>query len=86
MNELDKIRAAGYIACLQWAISDDDVMRVFCADSGLRFTTFTDFRSRSPLDKMIDEATGMYAEYVKKFVPWFNEHIWGEEPPKGALK
>ena len=37
--------------------------------------------ARTPLDQMIDDATGANAAIVSKFVSWFNENIWGDITP-----
>lgn len=81
-SELEKIKAAAYIGCLQWALSEDEVMREFSRDTGTMIVT----KPGSPLERMIDQVTRVNEQVIERFIPWFNENVWGEEPPPGALR
>ena len=61
-----------YFSCLQWAIGEPDILAAFKADTGMSYSP-----PRCGLDAMIDEATGLKEEFIKKFVAWFNENVWG---------
>lgn len=67
-----------WLDCLHWAIGHDEIRAGFEADTGARWPG-----PRTPLDRMIDEATGFkfdQEEYFRKFIVWFNENVWGEVP------
>lgn len=73
--ELNPVMAGAWISCLQWAITHDEIMKQFTADTGISYSA-----PRSGLERMIDDATGIKGEVVVKFVDWFNANIWGWEP------
>ena len=59
--------------CLLWAIDSPAIRQRFKSDTGLDFVQ----RRESVIDRMIDEACGVNAVIVDKFVDWFNANIWG---------
>ncbi len=61
-----------WMDCLHWAIGDEKILDSFSADTGCRYHA-----PATPLDKMIDDATGHGKDFIEKFIPWFNENIWG---------
>jgi hypothetical protein len=70
-----------YFSCLHWAIGEKGILDSFQEDTGVLFP-----RPRTRIEKMVDSATGFdqKKEFVRAFVPWFNEWVWGkmsgEEP------
>jgi hypothetical protein len=62
-----------WASCLMWAVNDPDAIAAFREDTGCKFQP-----ARNGLDRMIDEATGAEAAFVKAFVEWFNSNVWGE--------
>lgn len=66
-----------WLSCLQWAIGVDDIRASFEQETGMRFV-----RARTPIDSMIDEATGIHEAYIRQFVEWFNVNIWGSSVSK----
>ena len=65
--------------CVLWAMAQEEVVSRFTADTGLKLS-----RPTSPLDQMIDEATGYRTAVLGKFVEWFNVNVWGDYPPVKA--
>lgn len=63
-----------WYSCLRWAVGEKEIMGRFTAETGIKFHPET-----SPLDWMIDDATGANKDFVFKFCDWFNENIWGNE-------
>ena len=70
----DPLMRLAWADCLRWAVSDPDVLAAFRAATGNQWTP-----GASPLDRMIDEASGAEAAFVRAFVVWHNETIWGDE-------
>lgn len=73
----EAILTYGWLGCVNFAVQDDDVRAAFEKESGLKFPA----AGRMPLDRMIDEATGLegrQAEYFRAFVLWINENLWGD--------
>jgi len=66
--------APAYFGCLRWALGKEEILNQFEKDTG-KFILI----ARSGLDKLIDESTGFdpSADFLRAFVPWFNEWIWG---------
>ena len=73
------LQAIAWRDCLMWAINSPEIRAKFTGVTGISFPT----PATTPLDAMIDEATGHYREVVDRFVDWFNEWIWGENPWAG---
>ena len=63
-----------YFGCLHWAVGEKGILDSFMADTGVSFP-----RPRSGIEQAVDRATGFdqNKEFVQKFIPWFNECVWG---------
>jgi hypothetical protein len=61
-----------WLGCLSWALTNPQVLEQFEKSTGFKRN-----HARSPIERMIDEATGMQAEYFAAFAKWMNENIWG---------
>jgi hypothetical protein len=68
------VMAAMWVSCLHWAIGYPVILAAFKADTGLSWTP-----ARTPLDRMIDEATVADHAFIAAFVPWFDANVWGDE-------
>jgi hypothetical protein len=68
------VMAYMWVGCLHWAIGYPDILAAFKADTGVSLTP-----ARTPLDRMIDEATGADKAFIEAFVPWFHANVWGDE-------
>lgn len=64
--------APAWASCMQWAIGNDDIRAAFDADTGNHYEA-----PKTALDRMVDDATGHGSAYIKAFVEWANEHVWG---------
>lgn len=66
--------APAYFGCLRWALQFDPILESFKEVTGKNIPA-----SRSPIEKLVDEACGINhgEEFIKAFVPWFNEQVWG---------
>jgi hypothetical protein len=67
------IMAQAWVDCLRWSVTEPEMLAAFRADTGCDFTP-----GLTPIDRMIDEATGRQRAFVEQYVAWFNENIWGE--------
>lgn len=61
-----------WIGGLHWALGEPDVLASFRRETGNCWS------SGRGINKMIDEATGADAEFIKQFAAWFNENVWGD--------
>lgn len=68
---------ASWVGSLRYALSREDVMVAFREQTGNRWQP-----GRTPIDQMIDQATGTDLVFIRAFAKWHNEHIWGEEDGK----
>lgn len=67
------IMAPMWLGSLQYALSQDDFLAAFRAETGNQWTP-----PRNPLDTMIDAATGAERDFFRAFAKWHNVNIWGE--------
>lgn len=69
----DPIMIFAWTACLRYVVGSAERMAEFRADTGMNYTA-----PRSPLDSMIDDATGATHAYVMAIARWMNANVWGE--------
>ena len=62
--------APAWLSAVTWAATD--LKATYELETGNRVVV-----GATPLDRMIDEATGRDWATVKAFVAWFNENVWG---------
>ena len=65
--------AQAWVNYLRWPVTEPEMLAAFRADTGCDFTP-----GLTPIDLMINEATGRQRASVEPYVAWFNENIWGE--------
>jgi hypothetical protein len=51
------------------------MVEAFRADTGMQWTP-----GRTPLERLIDEATGADTAFLEAFAAWMNREIWGAVP------
>jgi hypothetical protein len=61
-----------WLACIAWALSEPGALAQFRADTGNSWTP-----PRTGIDAMVDEATGARDAFMRQFVVWVNEKVWG---------
>lgn len=54
------------------AISTPQMVEAFEKETGLHYEL-----PKAPIEQMIDEATGIQAQFFHAFGKWFNENVWG---------
>ena len=75
MTEVEKmLNAAAWRDGIMWAVKDPDVLVAFRDDTGTDLV-----EPRSPIDRLVDDATGKSRDDLARFVDWFTEEIWGAE-------
>lgn len=64
-----------WASCLSWACEKPEILADFTAAT----STPLPITPQSRFERMIDEATGYKPaeEFMRTFVPWFNEWVWG---------
>ena len=70
-----------WASALLAAIKTPEMVAVFEEQSGKHYTL-----PESPIEQMIDEATGIQSDYFHAFGDWFNKNVWGpwESPEDDA--
>jgi len=61
-----------WLGCISWALQDDNCLAAFRAETGNNWAP-----GKTPLERMIDEATGSDRRFIFAFVEWVNVNIWG---------
>ena len=69
------LMAQAWVDCLRWAVTKSDIIAAFQKTTGLQWTP-----ARTPLARLIDQATGHDEDVVRQFLGWFNTHVWGSTP------
>lgn len=69
----DNIVTPMWAASVLYSSRNDEIARRFQEDTGCRYRP-----ASSPLEAMIDDATGMNERLAAQFVRWHNRYIWGE--------
>ena len=64
--------APAWIGCMQFAITTDYILGQYRIDTGDVWKP-----AKTPIDEMIDHATGREEAFVMAFVAWANVNIWG---------
>jgi hypothetical protein len=67
------ILAGAWLSCLQCSLKQPGVLEAFREATGNNVTP-----AQTPLDRMIDQATGHERAFVEQFAAWFNKNVWGE--------
>jgi hypothetical protein len=72
----DAFMAASWSTCVQWALGHTPTLDRFTAATGINPP-----RPRTGIERMVDTACGYDGnlEFLKAFLPWFNENVWGTE-------
>lgn len=70
--------APAWASCVSWAIKQPEVMAAFRAETGNTWQP-----GRTPMERMVDEATGADAAFMEAFVRFVNERIWGPMDGEG---
>lgn len=72
--ESELIMQLAWRDCLLWSVTskDPDFLAIFRTENGLPPSP------RTPLDAMIDDATGVMDGVGEKYIEWFNKNVWGD--------
>lgn len=68
-----------FASFVRWAWDDPETRRAFEADTGLR-------SADTPMDALVDDATGYGEHRAEAFVRWVAENVWGDEPGSGRTE
>jgi hypothetical protein len=75
----DPLMALAWRDCLSWAVGEPEILGAFQRETGTAYAA-----PRTPLDRMIDKATGVEEHVARAFVKWFNANVWGEDSPDAS--
>ena len=82
MNRYD-LMAGAWAAFIQWAAGEPEMRAAFTADTGEVFLS----PPTSPIEDMIDKATGAREANREAFVEWVTREYWGlDEAPESYRK
>ncbi len=73
----DPLMAIAWLSFLRVSIQQPQVIAAYEAERGRPFTFA---RMRSPIERMIDDATGFTDSELDDFIDWLNEEVWGDDP------
>lgn len=68
----DPLMVPPWFGCLQWAMTSDEILAKFRADTGNQWRP-----ARNGIDQMVDEACGADSAFFREFAKWMNENLWG---------
>ena len=71
--------APAWAGCVSWAAGDPGILEAFQKDTGNAWTP-----GRTSLDLAIDQACGAEESFVREFVLWVNENVWGPIDGSGS--
>lgn len=79
-DDTPEFMAPAWLSALSFTIKQDGAMRAFREATGCTYTA-----PMTPLEQMIDQATGADVAFLTAFIQWFNEAVWGPmgEAPNG---
>jgi len=72
----DNIMTEAWLSCVSASSGVEGITKAFKEDTGIDIAVLV---NRSPIEKMIDEATGLDKEIVVKWCDWVTKNIWGEQ-------
>ena len=58
--------------CLFWSVANPAIMLAFRSDTGIDWVNAV-----TPLESMVDEATGRIHAQAATYIRWFNSNVWG---------
>ena len=68
----DPIMKGMWYGCISFGLGKTEIMDQFRKDTGNNYRV-----SSNPIDKAIDEATGVDKAFLKEFAVWMNKNYWG---------
>ena len=75
-TDLPTYAIPAWLSCLRYTLGLEDVISTYRLETGDTYKP-----PHNPLDAMIDQASGRDWQFLKNFVLWFNDNIWGEWNP-----
>lgn len=70
-----------WMGSVSYAWGEPSIMEAFKRESGMEWVP-----PKNALERMIDEATGHEEAFIKAFLKWHNETIWGTDAEAGFTK
>lgn len=61
-----------WVGCLQWAAGVPELVERFHTETGVPR------QGRTPLERLVDGASGFNRNIAEQFVRWANVNVWGE--------
>ena len=69
-----------WVAFLRYSLGTPEIVANYRRDTGDSWEP-----GRTPIERMIDEATSMDVHFLQSFIPWVNRELWGEDWLDGRL-
>jgi len=73
----DPLMAQAWVDCLRWACTFPPHIKAYTEATGYQ-------PLRSPIERMIDSATGADRAEAERFIRWFHANVWGTIEPEAA--
>lgn len=71
----DPILSGAFMGCVNFATRQQQLVDQFEQESGLKLSRLV---AASPIEKMVDDATGFSRELVAKWFDWVALNVWGD--------
>lgn len=68
----NRLHRAAFIGCLHWALGEPEILSRFRSETGNTWQP-----AKSPVDRMVDKATGADFNFMQEFSDWVAKNIYG---------
>ena len=63
-----------WVVFLQYALGTPEIVATYRRETGDSWEP-----GRTPIERMIDEATGRDVQFLRDVIPWVNHELWGDD-------
>jgi|2_EtaG_2_1085320.scaffolds.fasta_scaffold06247_6 hypothetical protein len=77
----DPLMAMAWHGFISFSIGSSEIMSHFRKDTGNTYEP-----AKTPIDQMVDDATGHSADFLDQFLGWLNKNYWGLDFVKSVWK
>lgn len=78
----DPLLCGAFVACVSWALTENDAVKAFAEHTGTNLRTVVPM---TPIERMIDDATGHRRAVFVSFCDYIAEFIWGLDGVEESL-
>ena len=63
-----------WVDYIRWAMDQEGMLYAYRLETGDQWAP-----ARTPIDQMIDDATGRGEQFIKNFISWLNPSFWEDD-------